>query len=219
MLRLLFATIIVLFSTPSSALDEDEIDYQTDLIHSDVPLWGVDDETVWPKYYKDEDGSFGCTWRVKLGDWKILLHDGEEQWVRLSNYGVFHCYTMVSDFEDTLQDLKNGNGKASYFVDLGTLNLNGKKLQLWAIQKGGRPGSEYILLSREVDEGQQSTFNQLQVICPKRNQREGPSLDILSSSYCAINSKQELKKLASAMAKLPPFAKMTFEAEVAEDED
>jgi hypothetical protein len=205
----LFIPILLLFSTGALA----EYEFGAELIHSDVPLWSAYDEEVWPRKFTDDDGSFGCAWQVKLGDWKITLHDGEEDWIRFSNYGVFHCYTMVSETADDRAELNQAPSKQSYFIDLGNHKINGQQVELWAIQRGARPGSDYTLLSREANTRPTAVFNLLQATCPEGKMRKGPSLDILLTGYCSINTKQELTSLALSMAKIRPLGKLTFEAE------
>lgn len=45
-------------------------------IHSDLPLF-TDPDSLWPRSYRDVD-SFGCTNRVRTGDWRIV-RPGEEE--------------------------------------------------------------------------------------------------------------------------------------------
>ncbi|HWK37078.1 MAG TPA: hypothetical protein VNR91_12535, partial [Sphingomonas sp.] len=56
-------------------------------------------------------------------------------------------------------------------------------------------------------------FDVLQCDCPRANVRKGPSLDILQTRYCAINSKAALRALARRMVERPPLATLTWHSE------
>lgn len=45
--------------------------------------------------------------------------------------------------------------------------------------------------------------------CPRANVRDGGSLDILLTRYCAVNSRSELSRLARRMAQRPPLGSLT----------
>jgi hypothetical protein len=203
-------------SFPAFAQDDDEQALSTDLIHSDVPLWGYEDDGVWPRHVSDDDG-FGCANRIAMGDWRESRGDGDDnpKWKRFENYGVYHCFTMISHAykrADLNNDLKMG-----FFIRIGTIKVSGVNKELWVTQEGGRPGSDYMLLLRIPDEGLIKKFDVLQVICPRGSQRKGPELDTLMTRYCAINSKKDLKNLARRMAVLPPYATITFDSETVDD--
>lgn len=77
------------------------------------------------------------------------------------------------------------------------------------MQIGARPGSEYLLLSRDPAEGLIDKFNVLQTACPRDNVRDGGSLDILLTRYCTIKSRTELIRLARRMTQHPPRGSLT----------
>ncbi len=181
---------------------------QDDLIHSDVPLYAYDLENVWPKHFANEE-SFGCIHNVKLGDWEYTEQDEIVSWYRLNNYGAIHCYLIVGEEYDQ-DSLAASGGKPSLLVNLGLADTENGAIQLWALQMGGRPGSDYLLLSSAIGDDQISSFEVLKRNCPERNVRVGPSLDILSTRYCAINTKKELVELTTAMVKQPPLGKLRF---------
>jgi hypothetical protein len=205
----LFAT---LSATPALAQDDNPI-------HSDAPLWKPGDDKVSPRHFVDGD-SFGCIHRLKLGIWRYTeaASDAGEHFAeddlryRFSNYGVFHCWMNVTtaygpgSFEDN---------RPGFLIELG--DMGGK--QLWALQLGARPGSDYLLLARLVGGGPINRFEVLRRECSETQIRGGPSLDILLTRYCAINSQDELLALARRMAKRPPLGVIAFEREEPESEE
>src|SRR4051812_19057676 len=71
---------------------------QRELIHSDIPLWSSQRETMWPRAFYQGD-SFGCQTRVRYGDWRFDETEagGDPLWYRFGNYGVNHCFALVTD--------------------------------------------------------------------------------------------------------------------------
>jgi len=98
------------------------------------------------------------------------------------------------------------DSRPSFLVELGRVGTK----ELWALQMGARPGSDYILLARPAGKGAIERFEVLQRRCPKARMG-GPSLDILMTGYCSLNTQGEMLGLAHRMAKLPPLGVMTFE--------
>jgi hypothetical protein len=194
----------LLFAPSAGSQSVDEI--ADDLIHSDLPIFGSGDDNKWPQHFSD-DGSFGCTSRVAFGDWAFRETGAEDEddvvWYRFTNYGVFHCWANTIR-ADEREELDKADFKPSFFVLLGTAKVDGSDVELWALQIGARPGSEYLLLSRAPGESLIERFNVLQSACPRANVREGDALDTLLTRYCAINSRRELNRLARRMAQLPP---------------
>ncbi|MEO1240818.1 MAG: hypothetical protein AAFX54_02830 [Pseudomonadota bacterium] len=185
---------------------------QDDLIHSDVPLFAYDAENAWPRHFSDET-SFGCAHNVKLGDWEYVEEDEIASWYRLQNYGVMHCFLIVGEAYDE-HELAEVGGEPSLLIGIGEAGAGSSKTRLWALQIGGRPGSDYLLLSSEVSEQPILSFAVLERDCPQENVRMGPDLDILNTRYCAINSQQDLLALTKAMAKRPPLGTLRFFKEV-----
>lgn len=58
---------------------------------------------------------------------------------------------------------------------MGSTSVSGSDVELWAVQIGARPGSDYLLLSREPVEGLVEKFKVLQVACPTANVRDAGS--------------------------------------------
>lgn len=206
-LILLSAVCACAVSQPHEPLPE----VASDLLHSDLPIFGHGDDNEWPQHFYDED-SFGCTSRIGFGDWVFRETSTEDEsdahWYRFSNYGVFHCWANTfRAYERTKLDETDFH--PSFFVFLGKTNVNQSDIELWAIQIGARPGSEYLLLSRAPADGLIETFSVLQTACPSENVRDAGSLDILLTRYCAINSRADLIRLARRMAKRPPLGTLT----------
>lgn len=194
------------FEIESNQEDEFEEVY-TDLIHSDVPLFGTGGENIWPRGFVNED-TFGCTSRVAFGDWRLEHRNGDDpDWYRFKNYGVMHCWANVGEAYEQ-SDLESANSRPAFFILLGTVGAGSDLRELWAIQLGARPGSDYMLLSRSPREGLIEEFEVLQTRCSLFDVREGPSLSILLARYCALNSQAEMLGFATEMSRLPPLGKL-----------
>jgi len=199
--------LIVLAAACMSQVEEpfDTSEMYDDLIHSDLPLFDAGAENIWPSSWNTED-SFGCVSLVAFGDWIMRERGGEDQeWYRFENYGVIHCFALVSSAFEREQ-LETAEARSSFFIRLGT-ELD---QELWAIQWGARPGSDYVLLSRPVGQALVKEFEVLQVRCPSSNVRDGGSLDILLTRYCAVNSPEALLALARDMVQLRPRGTLTW---------
>jgi hypothetical protein len=194
----------LLFAPPVNGQSQGDV--TSDLLHSDLPLFGRGADNEWPQHFEDED-SFGCTSRVAFGDWVFRTGaevEDDTRWYRFSNYGVFHCWANTFRGAERAR-LDGADFHPSFFVFLGSTSVKGHDLELWTIQIGARPGSEYLMLSRVPGEGLIEEFNVLQTACPRANVRDAGSLDALLTRYCAVNSRLELVRLARRMAQLPPL--------------
>lgn len=212
--KLIGAGLLVLSAASVQAQEADE--RHADLIHADLPLYGNQD-AKWPRAFQSDD-DFGCASRVRFGDWAFreIGREAEDQsWYRFSNYGVFHCFAMVMQAEER-DELNDAPARYAFFVPIGEARIDGRKIELWALQTGGRPGSEYLLLAREPDK-EVTQFTVLQRKCPRANVRDSGGIDILMTRYCAINSKGEMVALARAMARLEPLGTLTLVKEEADD--
>ena len=206
----------LLFTSPVNGQSTDEMAH--DLLHSDLPIFGHGGDDEWPQHFYDED-SFGCASRVAFGVWVFretgAEDEGDVQWYRFSNYGVFHCWANTFRADDRT-GLDGADFHPSFFVFLGKTSVGKSDIELWAIQIGARPGSEYLLLSRPPADGLIETFTVLQTACPRANVRDAGSLDILLTRYCSVKSRTELIRLARRMAQRPSLGTLT---RVAADDD
>ena len=177
-----------------------------DLIHADTPLWAPGVDGVWPQHF--EDGrTFGCIHSIKLGDWRYSPRDegASDHWYRLTNYGLMHCHINLAEAYEAGHF---GSVQPAFLIRLGASG----SVELWALQIGARPGSDYLLLSRPskppVDNDH---FAVLQRQCPVGKARGGEALDVLRTDYCSIGTRAELVALAERMAALPPLGTLAFE--------
>ena len=132
-----FSVMLCIFCTAQASDDE----LYDNLIHSDVPLWSASDDNVWPQNFTNED-EFGCVNRSKFGDWRFTDSDGDHMWYRFQNYGVFHCWVNVYEAYER-DELETAEHKPSFFVELTNVDRKKVNYDLWAIQIGARPGSDY----------------------------------------------------------------------------
>jgi hypothetical protein len=159
---------------------------------------------------------FGCAVPIETGIWKFAgggADPGDDgPWYRIDNYGVVHC---MLDVAQALEANQFTNSRPSFLVKIGHVG----RVELWALQIGSLPGSDYLLLARSPAPGIIKRFDVLQRACPRDRIRDRGSLDVLTTRYCSINSQVELIELAKAMAKLPPLGTLTFERESPADSD
>lgn len=184
-------------------------------IHSNLPLYTFDWKQTWPRSFSSGD-EFGCTSRVAFGDWRFTPSpdnsSAEQHWERFANYGVFHCAAIVRT-ADEQSELDGARWDYGFFVQLGTARKGGARWELWALQKGLVPGSEYTLLAREPGNATIKRFVVLQQRCPPGTQFEAKGLDIWVTRYCAINSQAELLSLSRQMLALPALGVIEIIAE------
>ena len=200
-----FAALVV---APVSSQAEDEPEVVAERIHSNLPLFTFDWEDLWPRGFHSGD-AFGCTSLVAFGDWRFVPAEtdgaGDEFWERYTNYGAFHCAAIMRT-ADERAGLDEAEWDYGFFVRLGRARLGTDRWELWALQKGTVPGSDYILLAREAgQEGPIESFRVLQRRCPSGRLLEAEGFDIWGTRYCAINSRAELLALGRRMLRLPPL--------------
>ena len=183
-------------------------EFASDPIHSDLPLYSFEWADLWPRDYADSDTLAGCVSRIRFGDWLLQPNFAdasadEPEWYRFGSHGVFHCITSIRTAEDRTE-LAGGQFDQGFFVKLGEVEREGTHTELWAIQKGTLPGSEYMLLAREPDDDIITVFDVLQQRCPPRSWRDlAESFDIFRTGYCAINSQEDLLAMAKSMLAFP----------------
>ncbi|MCJ2182501.1 hypothetical protein MTR62_07325 [Novosphingobium sp. 1949] len=214
----------LLAASPVSARAPAPIDPGTDLVHSDVPLWGTGDPDFYPQNFTGKD-SWGRSSRIAIGDWRFapnsaVFGDGTEfaaEWWRLANYGVFHCAFVEQRSDQPFADLSSDERAAlavdySWIVRIGTLSHKGRKWELWDLQSGARTGSAHTLLLRDpaIGSGLIKRFEVLQRHCPARFQRQGVPIDIWKTRYCAINTREDLIAFARAMARKPVLGTLAW---------
>lgn len=186
------------------------------LLHADTPLFGGADKT-WPEHFYSDD-SFGCRSLIPFGVWKqtgALAPDaepGEEpntSWMKVSNYGVFHCaYIVTTAYGDEPKGW--GNFEYALLADLGQAQGPDGKLALYALQSGFRPGSSYLLLAATPGETYIRRFHVLDTVCPRAWWRDAGTMDVWLTAYCAVPGKAALRRMAVAAARRPPAATLEY---------
>jgi hypothetical protein len=203
---------------PAPAQAEEPVERVAERLHSDLPLYTFAWKAIWPHGFSSDDG-FGCVTRVAWGDWRFTPAAGgdrERSWERYTNYGVFHCAAVLRAAGEQAE-LDDAQRKYGFFVRLGEARLGPDAWELWALQKGMVPGSEYVLLAREAGgEGLIRRFRVLQRRCPAGGIREVGGLDVWTTRYCRIGSRSELLALARRMLRLPPLGTIAWAAEAPE---
>ena len=189
-----------------------------ELVHSDLPLYAFDWEELWPRSIADEEIIAGCSSRVRFGDWFMQSNPANqgslvEGWYNFSNYGSFHCIANVATARQR-EDLETGELARGFFVKLGEAERSGSPMELWALQTGTSPGSDYRLLARAPDQEIVTSFEVLQQRCPAGHWRalaDEDAFDIFSTGYCSINTREELFALATDMLSRPALGTLTLQ--------
>jgi hypothetical protein len=188
-------------------------------VHSPLPLYTFDWKNIWPQSLEpSNDVIAGCTSRVSFGDWKFTPansnEDDDDFWIRIENYGVFHCSAII-EFAEDRASFAGVKWKYGFFVKLGNHTVKSKKWELWAIQQGIIPGSEYLLMAREAgDDSIVKQFVLLQQRCSLGQVMEVKNLDVWNSRYCRINTRAELLAMARKMLRLPARGELKAVPEV-----
>lgn len=182
---------------------------KADPIRSDLPLWGTGrgSQPIWPQGFSTGD-SFGCVSHLRFGDWRWMERDEEDdasretQWLRISNYGAFHC-AAIFQAAYRREGLEHAIADRGFLVGLGrTTGADGVEA-LFALQVGLNPGSRYYLLAAPVVEDgyERRRYRLLEPDCPRSARRTGPPADIFMTSYCAVNDQRTLIAMARAGAR------------------
>ncbi|WP_313335397.1 hypothetical protein [Sphingobium yanoikuyae] len=214
-MRYCFLSALMLLAAPAWAEEPDEELPAGMILHADTPLFGDESEDKWPQAFTSDDAKeFGCTSRVAFGDWQIQPSDPDEDsfWYRISNYGVFHCWANVAQ-APSREALAHAVVAPSFFIFLGTQGAT----ELWALQKGAVPGSDYLLLARERGDGIIRRFSLLQRDCTGQALRKGRQLDILNTRYCHVASPADLLAIARRMVKRQPLGILALVPDAKDD--
>ncbi|WP_334164772.1 hypothetical protein [Phenylobacterium sp.] len=120
-----------------------------------------------------------------------------------------HCY--IVEYRAYAREHLDGRWPTySRLVSLGKAIAPAGPVELWVLQSGARPGSDYTLLASKMTSTPIDAFDVLPVECPRDNVRETPPIDILITRYCSMNSKAELIALARRMVKRRPLGRLEF---------
>jgi hypothetical protein len=199
----------------ANAQVEVEEEWSEELIHSDLPIYTFNYEELWPRGMEPgPDSIAGCESRVAFGDWKFSPNpaneSADEWWLRVRNYGVFHCAANLY-LADVREELESGELSRGLFVRIGEEDSDNPERELWVLQQGFVPGSDYMLLARKADEDIVTRFTVLQRRCPIGATRSMMGMAVWTTSYCAINSDEDLYRLANGMLKLPALGELVLQ--------
>lgn len=215
MRRFILSAVALAVLGTSSALASDQ-EYFDDRVHSDIPIYTFHYDEIWPRGFLEEGAIGGCTSRVAFGDWKFKPNpDGEraeEWWLRIDNYGVFHCAANLYN-ADSRVELESARFTRGWFVRIGVEDTDEPKSELWLLQEGFATGSTYTLLARNMEEELVTSFTVLQRKCPIGAYREARGMGIWATGYCAINSDTDMYRFANEMLKLAPLGELTLEVQ------
>lgn len=185
-------------------------------LHSDEPLFTMADDP-WPRHFFEDDG-FGCASIVPMGVWRRVDAPGGNPQadelsnvnrLRFRNYGAFHCAYLIdwseSDEADDWRDFDYG-----LIGGLGQVDEPDGKLDLYAIQSGFRPGSNYLLVAVRPTKGLITQIIVLEPECPREWVRGKKPYDVWRADYCAVPDLAGLRRLARADARKPPAALLEY---------
>ncbi|QZD90248.1 hypothetical protein K3148_02250 [Qipengyuania aurantiaca] len=193
---------------------EEPYEWENSLIHSDLPLYDFEWDEFWPRGYSSPDVIAGCESRVAFGDWQFTPNPADEfaagtNWYRFSHYGVFHCATNIRVAHE-LDELAGVDFSRGFFAKIGNAQKDGNRWELWVLQQGMIPGSEYTLMARPSgDDGLVTTFKVLQSRCPKSKLLEARNMDAWGTAYCKINSRRELLAFSRRMLAEPALGTLS----------
>ena len=208
MLRPLILPVALASSVPAFA--EDDYEWQQTLIHSDLPLYDFSWDDFWPRSFDAPGIIAGCESKVAFGDWLFIPNPDDEfaeeaLWYSISNYGVFHCAANIRTASER-DELGAGEFSRGFFARIGKGKRNGETWELWVLQQGLLPGSEYLLLARTANPDELvNTFSVLQSRCPNAKLLETDNLDIWNMRYCKLNTRRELVAYAKRMLAEPDY--------------
>jgi len=175
-------------------------------LRSDSPLWTYDTEPdpgLYPEHFTDAE-SFGCATPFRLGIYRSAggMDDTYPSYMRIDNYGVFHCALIFGTAED-LEDAEKAFEDHAWLIVLGTQKRpGGGEDELLALQIGVRAGSEYMIFKRRKDV-MSPTLEELDWRCPVGVERRTARLDIWVQDVCVISTKADLRRIANAAARRP----------------
>ena len=93
-----------------------------------------------------------------------------------------------------------------FFARIGEGRRDGRTFEIWVLQQGMIPGSEYTLLARNGGKDDLiRSFRVLQSRCPKSNLLKARNLDVWQTRYCKINDRHQLLRFARRMLREPDY--------------
>lgn len=188
---------------------------QAQQLRSDSPLWTDHqdrDAALYPEAFFDKDG-FGCSIPFRLGVYRrvaVVQQDGDDSedavsFVRIGNYGVFHC-ALVYGRTDDRADADTAFEDYAWLILLDKVRRpDGGEDELLALQIGIGNGSRYALFRRRVSD-LSAPLEELDWRCPADAERRTARLDIWVQDTCVVSSKSALRRVARKAMRLPILA-------------
>lgn len=175
-------------------------------IRSDIPLWGENDEGVWPQRIEGSD-EIGVTSAFAIGDWRRVSGDCVcDAWINLKLSGVFHpgyLWRGASGREAL-------PGVESEITLIASLETGVAHPHLFAIELGMWGGSRYLLISLDWANGSIKRFTLLDPICDVAGDaahvRKAAFETVYRTEYCAVDSQAALLAIAREATTRPPQA-------------
>lgn len=186
---------------------------QAQSLRSDSPLWTYRNEPdpgLFPEQFFSED-SFGCATPLGLGIYEITPADKDESggFVRVTNYGVFHCALSYGEASDR-EAADTAFEDHAWLIQLDKIRQpGGSDDYLFALQIGVRAGSRYVLLRRR-GQALSAPLEELDWSCPSNAERRTSRIDIWFQDACVVSSKAELRRVARIAARRPAVSTWTL---------
>jgi hypothetical protein len=188
---------------------------QAQQLRSDSPLWTYQyerDAGLYPEAFTDKD-SFGCSVPLRLGVYRRIpatsttddRFDDEVSFVRIENYGVFHCALLYGEADDRADADKAFEDHAWLIVLDKVRRPDGGEDELLALQIGVRNGSRYELFRRRASD-LSAPLEELDWRCPATAEHRVAHLDIWVQDSCVVSSKSDLRGVARSAARRPILA-------------
>lgn len=188
---------------------------QAQALRSDSPLWTYQQERdagLYPEAFTDKDG-FGCSVPLRLGVYQRVPVDqqadddsgGEMSFVRIDNYGAFHCALVYGEADDRA-DVDTAFEDHAWLIVLDKIpRPDGGEDVLLALQIGIRNGSRYELFRRRASD-LSAPLEELDWRCPATAEHRVAHIDIWVQDSCVVSSKSDLRGVARSAARRPILA-------------
>jgi len=191
-----------------------------ELVRSDLPLWSIGEERVWPESANGRDGLPAQYTIFQPGEWRLVSPDCEgseesdacQSWLRLSIASLFHGGFVVETASSRATLGQGGNGDGGIAL-IAELPMHRPGAKLYAVQIGFKGGSTYWLLSA-ADTIPVKKLSRLDAKCSDAPTgaywREAKVRGYYLTGYCAVRDKAALRRMAEAALRRPPLSTWEF---------
>ena len=198
---------------------------QAQQLRSDSPLWTYQQERdagLYPEAFSDKDG-FGCSIPLRLGIYQRVpvapatedSFKGDVSFVRIDNYGVFHCALVYGEADDRA-DADTAFEDHAWLIVLDKIRRpDGGEDELLALQIGIRNGSRYELFRRPASD-LSAQMEELDWRCPANAEHRVAHIDIWVQDACVVSSKSDLLSIARSAAGRSVLATLDLTSAVAD---